>query len=106
MFVEINRQTSDSYSVIFMQPKIEFCRIYAGLEYSPLVNLIKNAAKSFKNGLLESCSRAGAISSYNISSADVPVERWPSGNYKTEIKLFDDFDDNIFNLTTETTVFN
>lgn len=107
MFIEINRKTSDSYGLIARLPKIEFCQIYAGLESSLLINVIMNTAKSLKNGLLDTCARAGAIISYNISFIDVPTAaRWPTGNYKIKLKLFDDIDDNIFNLTSETTIFN
>lgn len=107
LFLEIKRKTSDSYGIIIRQPKIEFCRIYAGLESFLFVNVLINDAKSLKNGLLEICARAGVIISYNISYSDIPAAaRWPTGNYKIALKLFDDIDDNIFNLTSETTIFN
>lgn len=72
----------------------------SGFNSVPLIDMILNEFKSAAPELLEVCSRSGVIKLSNYSFARNPfTAKLPPGDYRFNMKFFDDFDDNILNQT-------
>jgi hypothetical protein len=63
----------------------------------PFFDVLKNEAKLMSEDLLELCDRPGRFKAFNVTFINSPIaSKLPTGNYKVELKYYDDFDDDIF----------
>lgn len=87
-----------------MQPNIEFCS--TGIVQSIIAKSILKVASIAQVGILQSCNRVGEIRAYNISYMNSSaIQLTPSGDYRSVFRLFDDIDDNVFNVSYYSTIF-
>lgn len=67
---------------------------------NPFLTDMFKVVNSSDGNLMVLCDKTGDIKASNISfSNSAFVSMWPSGNYKTAFRVFDDIDSNIFYLT-------
>ena len=75
--------------------------------FSPFIQLLLKSLKEHLGTFFEACERVGEFTSRNISIQDLPIlAQWPKGQYKVELKTFDEIDDNIVNATLFMTILN
>lgn len=61
---------------------------------------IVNFLKGFDSNVLNSCSVTGEMKMSNLTLDNSTfVLMWPTGDYQTKIRFYDQIDDNIFNVT-------
>lgn len=79
---------------------IEWCNILGGFKSFPFFDLLLNELKTASEGALEMCSKKGEVKFSNYSFSSSPLTaKFPPGDYQLNLKIFDDEDDNIFNIT-------
>lgn len=85
-------------------PNIEFCT--SGIATSVIIKNVLKVVSAAQFGILQSCTRAGEIRAYNISYINSSVMAMaPSGSFISALRLYDDIDDNVFNVTYYSTIF-
>lgn len=101
VFLSINRKDNqDNYVSQLKFLDLEWCKIVKGLKLIPIFDSILSAAKELGEDLIELCWKTGEIKIANASLSKSPfVTQFPSGDYKTAIRFFDDDDSNIMNFT-------
>jgi hypothetical protein len=77
--------------------KLELCKVIRGTGGNALmkqmVSFVMSAVKNFN----EICQMKGQIAIYNYSSSDSALAViWPKGFYRSSIKVYDNFDENIY----------
>ncbi|CRL02575.1 CLUMA_CG016127, isoform A [Clunio marinus] len=88
------------YEKIFEYPKIEYCKIINGASSSPFLEAFISYGETLNSNFRDFCKKSGMIWIANISFDDSMLLRmFPSGNYKTQYRLYDNDDSNILNLT-------
>jgi hypothetical protein len=71
-----------------------------GLNMFPFADLLLKEVKSAGQELTEICDRPGSFAVSNYSFAKSPMTaKFPAGDYRLNIKFFDDIDENIGNFT-------
>lgn len=99
-FTNHHKEDSGKYLIDLNFPNVEWCKNVAGMRTNPFFESLLNAAKVIGKDLLEFCNRTGEMILANVSFANVPlVTGWPSGDYKTVYRFYDDLDDNIYNVS-------
>jgi hypothetical protein len=83
------------------------CKLNDGLKLLPGVDVLKNDMKLLAGEFFEICTRSGEIKAMNVSySVSVIATKFPSGDYRTSIQLFDAIDENIANITISGQIWN
>jgi hypothetical protein len=97
----IHRKHGDNtYQKIMSIPNIPACRILEGLKFAPIFDIFLKDVKTIAQDFLNICSKTGEIKAMNVScSGSEFVSRFPDGEYRVELRLFDEQDDNIVNTT-------
>lgn len=102
MSYENNHKTDNRpYANIISLHEIEWCNLVNGMvaENSFLKSFLV-IARDLIAELFIVCSQSGPIAVSNISYAkSALVATFPPGNYKSIYRLYDEIDDNIYNLT-------
>lgn len=81
-------------------PNIDWCNVVKGLSSVPLFDMLLKEAKAIGEDLVNICEKTGDIKLANVSLSDSYfVSQWPGGDYKIELRFFDDDDKNIGNIT-------
>lgn len=76
-----------------------------GLLLLPFTDIIFKEAKAIGEDFFEICKRKGDIKMLNISLSNSKfVSQWPNGDYRTEVRFYDDEDANIGNVTVDSHV--
>lgn len=98
---ESYRETpNENYEKIVDIPRFEVCKMIEGMAGIPFLNTAIDFARSFQGNLLDICNTIGDIKVFNVSFAKSPtLALFPSGNFKSMWKFYDDIDDNIMNFT-------
>lgn len=105
LFYEFSHKNDEAYEVISQQPKIELCKLLKGIEANAFFNNMLDVIKVVGKGVVAACTTTGDIKTFNASITDSPfMRRWPTGDYKTTFRLFDEIDDNILNATIFSTI--
>lgn len=100
-FLAIYRKTdAKEYQRILHFPDIDWCKIVNGFKSLPLFDIMLNDFNKHRESGLGVCSRTGEmrVSNFSFTSSSL-ASKFPSGNYQGNFKLFDDVDENIFNIT-------
>jgi hypothetical protein len=89
-----------SYENDLELPQIEWCKLVKGMKTTPLFETLLGIAAELAKDLLEVCFRTGEFKVSNITHANLSyIRAFPSGEYKSVYRVYDEFDGNIFNLT-------
>lgn len=95
----LRRDTSNEFVKCLFFERIEWCRVVDGMKAIPLFEILLNEAKIMGKDLLEVCHRIGDLKASNITfNNSTFVSKWPTGDYKVELKFYDADDPNIFNV--------
>lgn len=98
--VNLRKTDARKFEPTMLFPIIEVCKIQGGMEAIPFISKIFNTLKSLSGNLMDACTTIGQIKVYNVSLVNSTLTRlWPSGDFITNLRFFDDIDDNIVNLT-------
>lgn len=88
-------------------PEIPACKIIKGFRALPIYDTLFNEFEVFFKDFFNICSRIGEFNAMNVSFAKSKlIEKFPGGDYQTNVRLFDPSDDNIFNITVLSTLAN
>jgi hypothetical protein len=81
--------------------EIPFCKILGGFKLIPFFDLLIASMLEVAEEFMEICSRKGEFKAMNVSFVGSSfVSKFPAGDYQINLQLFDSEDENIFNLTT------
>lgn len=95
----LRKDNSNEFVKCLHFPEIPWCKVVDGMKFIPLFDLLLNEAKVMGDDLLEVCHRIGDLKATNVSfSNSTFVSKWPSGDYKVEIRFYDDADADIFSV--------
>lgn len=85
-------------------PKIEWCKIVAGIKFTPLLDNVLEMAKLYAKDMIGLCSETGSFKVSNLFLSGFSfLAQVRDGDYKNVFTL-DDTDENIFNLTNIATI--
>lgn len=99
-FTNYHKGADGKYLIDLDIPNIEWCKTVEGFKANPFVQGLMGAAESIGEAVFEFCHRTGEMKLQNVSYAKIPfVAGWPSGDFRTVYKFYDDLDDNIFNVS-------
>lgn len=94
------KDASGSYSKKLFFPKMLWCKVIQGVNLVPFIDKFVEFAAIYSKDLLEACSRTGLFKVSNLTFADsLFIAQFPSGDYKIVLKIYDDDDSNIYNIT-------
>ncbi|CRL02573.1 CLUMA_CG015902, isoform A [Clunio marinus] len=101
---EVYRQTATkNYYKILEYKGAEFCKILRDVPsefYGSTLFDVLSFGRSLTGNILETCKGPGKFYSANVSVGGLEsLKVFPSGSYKVSLRLHDDLDDNIFNIT-------
>lgn len=106
LFFEVSAKRGDSYDLIMKLPDVDFCKIVGEIEANLFLSEMLKHAKNIGGEVLESCTRMGEIKNFNISCMNSSFTRiLPAGHYRSTVRLYDDTDDNIVNVSSDTSIF-
>jgi hypothetical protein len=72
----------------------------SGSKSLPFFDYVLNEFTTAAKSLLEVCSRTGEfrMSNYSLAKSELTA-KYPPGEYRADVKFYDDIDDSIYNLT-------
>jgi hypothetical protein len=94
------KDASNSYVNVVFFSKLEWCKITKGIGSIPYIDNVLEIIKDYGKDLLEICTRTGSFKVTNLTLARAKFfSFFPDGDYKLNLKLYDEIDLNIFNFT-------
>jgi hypothetical protein len=91
------KDASGAYVRNMFFPKVEWCKIVKGINSNPFYDNVVSLTKVYAKDLLEICSRTGIFKVSNLTFTNSAfVSQWPDGDFKLDLKVFDDIDLNIY----------
>jgi hypothetical protein len=76
---------------------IEFCKIIEGAGSNYVMKQVMTVAFMAIKNFEKVCRTKGQINYFNISTPNSPIALiWPPGYYRTIVKVYDNFDENIY----------
>lgn len=101
--LSIFRKSVDRYNQIVAYTDLRLCRVLRGADSAMKIPFLQSLLQVFKDvagDFTEICDRPGNFKVSNISLQDISLlALYPSGEYRSTIKIFDATDDNILNIT-------
>lgn len=102
LYISVNHKiiNGDTYRQVLKYPDFAACQSLTDGTDNIAVKVFLDLFKVLVGELLDSCSRSGTFKSWNVTlQGNTFLETWPAGDYATLIRIFDEIDDNVFNVT-------
>ena len=100
MYALYRKNYEKEFRSVLNIPAIEWCNIMGGFKSFPFFDMILKEVKTVTDDVFDFCLRAGEFKFSNYSFSKSPLTaKFPPGDYQLNLRVFDDDDDNIYNIT-------